>query len=164
MSIETLATEPNPVVTVIVPLSNEQENVAELHRRLVMSWNLWGVPYEVLLIDDGSRDNTPRLIDELQQRDPHVAVVHLSRNFGHQAAVSAGIDHARGRAVVVMDGDLQDPPEVLPRFVQKWHEGYEVIYAVRQRRKDLYRLQFRFYRYRGRSVMSTSPWTAVISA
>ncbi len=149
MSIETLATEPTPVVTIIVPLSNEQENVAELHRRLGNVLESLGVPYEVLLIDDGSRDNTPRLIDELVERDRHVAVVHLSRNFGHQAAVSAGIDHARGRAVVVMDGDLQDPPEVLPRFVQKWQEGYEVVYAVRQRRKEgpLKRLgYFCFYR------------------
>ena len=68
--------------------------------------------------------------------DPHVVAVHLSRNFGHQAAVSAGIDYAQGRSVIVMDGDLQDPPEVLPLFIEKWLQGYEVIYAVRQRRKE----------------------------
>ena len=107
------------------------------------------LPYEILLVDDGSRDETPCLIDALVARDPHVAALHLSRNFGHQAAVSAGIDHARGQAVVVMDGDLQDPPEVLPRFIQKWREGYEVVYGVRQRRKEglLKRLgYFGFYR------------------
>ena len=68
--------------------------------------------------------------------DRHVIPLHLSRNFGHQAAISAGIDHARGQAIIIMDGDMQDPPEVLPRFLEKWHEGYEVIYAVRQRRKE----------------------------
>jgi polyisoprenyl-phosphate glycosyltransferase len=152
MSVEIQPTEPTPVVTVVAPLFNEQENVAELHRRLGDVLQSLGMPYEVLLIDDGSRDSTPRLIDELVHQDRHVAAVHLSRNFGHQAAVSAGIDHARGRAVIVMDGDLQDPPEVLPRFVQKWLEGYEVVYAVRQRRKEgpLKRLgYFCFYRLLG---------------
>jgi dolichol-phosphate mannosyltransferase len=152
MSDETHTTEPTPEVTVVVPLLNEQENVAELHRRLGDVLRSLGVPYELLLIDDGSRDATPRLIDELLHRDHHVAVVHLSRNFGHQAAVSAGIDHARGRAVVVMDGDLQDPPELLPRLVQKWHEGYEVVYAVREQRKEgpLKRLGYYcFYRLLG---------------
>lgn len=149
MSVEIQPTDPTPVVTVVVPLFDEQENVAELHRRLGDVLQSLGVPYEVLLIDDGSRDSTPRLIDELVHQDRHVAAVHLSRNFGHQAAVSAGIDHARGRAIIIMDGDLQDPPEVLPRFVQKWLEGYEVVYAVRQRRKEdpLKRLgYFCFYR------------------
>src|SRR5262249_4556095 len=107
------------------------------------------LPFEVLLVDDGSADETGRLIDELAEQDGHVAAVHLSRNFGHQAAVSAGIDHAWGEAVIVMDGDLQDPPEVLPPFVARWREGYEVVYAVRQRRKEgpLKRLgYFVFYR------------------
>ena len=89
--------------------------------------------HEIVFVNDGSRDATAGLIDALQESDPSiVVVVHLSRNFGHQAAVSAGIDHARGRAVVVMDGDLQDPPEVIPQFVERWREGYDVVYAVRQ--------------------------------
>jgi dolichol-phosphate mannosyltransferase len=133
----------------VVPLYSEQENVKELHRRLSLALRAVDVPYELLLVDDGSRDQTPELIDELCGNDPSVAALHLSRNFGHQAAVSAGIDHARGKAVIVMDGDLQDPPEVLPQLVAKWLEGYEVVYAVRQQRKEspLKRLcYFGFYR------------------
>ena len=130
------STDPAPVISVVVPLFNEQENLAELHRRLDAVLQSLDLPYEILLVDDGSRDQTPRLIDALTGRDRHVAALHLSRNFGHQAAISAGIDHARGQAVVVMDGDLQDPPEALPHFVQKWREGFEVVYGVRQRRKE----------------------------
>jgi len=143
---------PAPVISVVVPLFNEQENLAELHRRLDAVLRSLDVPYEILLVDDGSRDETPGLIAALASRDRHVAALHLSRNFGHQAAVSAGIDHARGQAVVVMDGDLQDPPEALPHFVQTWREGFEVVYGVRQRRKEglLKRLgYFGFYRILG---------------
>jgi dolichol-phosphate mannosyltransferase len=96
----------------------------------------FGVRHELVLVNDGSRDATPSLIDTLQAADPRVVVIHLSRNFGHQAAISAGIDHARGRAVVLMDGDLQDPPEVLDQFLRAWREGHEVVYAVRTKRKE----------------------------
>jgi dolichol-phosphate mannosyltransferase len=125
-----------PEVSVVVPLYNERENVAELHRRLSASLGSLGDSYEIVFVDDGSRDETPALIDDLQRRDPHLSVIHLSRNFGHQPAVTAGIDHARGRAVLVMDGDLQDPPEVIPQFVAKWREGNDVVYAVRRHRKE----------------------------
>jgi dolichol-phosphate mannosyltransferase len=128
--------ESTPRVSVIIPLFNEQENVDELHRRLSEVLRSLQMPYELLLIDDGSRDGTPELIGELVRRDCRASAIHLSRNFGHQAAVSAGLDHARGQAVIVMDGDLQDPPEILPRFIEKWREGYEVVYAVRRRRKE----------------------------
>src|SRR5271166_6139877 len=93
---------PAPVITVVVPLFNEQENLAELHRRLDAALRSLDLPYEILLVDDGSRDETPCKIDVLVEGDRRVAALHLSRNFGHQAAVSAGIDHARGQAVVVM--------------------------------------------------------------
>ena len=110
----------------------------------------------------------PSIIRELQQADRNVAAIHLSRNFGHQAAVSAGIDHARGRAVIVMDGDLQDPPEVLPQFVARWREGFEVVYAVRQDRKEGFIKRLGYYFVStgswGRSATSTSRWTAAISA
>jgi dolichol-phosphate mannosyltransferase len=138
-----------PLISVVVPLFNEQENLAELYRRLVVVLNSLSHPYEIILVDDGSRDETPCRIDALVDRDRHVIGLHLSRNFGHQAAISAGIDHARGQAIVIMDGDLQDPPEALPQFVRKWQEGYEVVYGVRQRRKEglLKRLgYFSFYR------------------
>lgn len=133
---ETSLRDEPPELSVIVPLYNEQENVAELHRRLTASLGSLGSDYEILFVDDGSRDATGRMIDALQRTDRHLSVLHLSRNFGHQAAVSAGLDHALGRAVMVMDGDLQDPPEVIPEFVARWREGYDVVYAVRQRRKE----------------------------
>ena len=126
----------SPVISVVVPLFNEEGNINELHRRLDVTLRALELRYEILFIDDGSRDATPALIDALRARDRNLACIHLSRNFGHQAAVSAGIDHGRGQALIVMDGDLQDPPEVLPQFVAKWREGYEVVYAVRQRRKE----------------------------
>ncbi len=138
-----------PVLSVVVPLFNEQENVRELHRRLTASLRSMAISYEIVFIDDGSRDDTSRMIDELHGLDAHLAVIHLSRNFGHQAAVSAGLDHARGRGVVLMDGDLQDPPEVLPQFFARWREGVEVVYAVRRHRKEgvFWRLgYFAFYR------------------
>jgi dolichol-phosphate mannosyltransferase len=125
-----------PEISVVVPLFNEQELFDELHRRLDRSLRSMNAAYEIVFVNDGSRDRTPTLADASHESDPNVAVVHLSRNFGHQAAVSAGIDHARGRAVVVMDGDLQDPPEIIPRLVDRWREGYDVVYAVRQHRKE----------------------------
>jgi len=125
-----------PVLSVVVPLYNEEDNINELHRRLDLTLRSLEFSYEILFIDDGSRDETPALIHALRETDRNLACVRLSRNFGHQAAVSAGIDHGRGQALIVMDGDLQDPPEVLPQFVAKWREGNEVVYAVRRYRKE----------------------------
>jgi polyisoprenyl-phosphate glycosyltransferase len=138
-----------PVLSVVVPLFNEHENLPELYRRLVASLEAIDEPFELLFVNDGSRDATPAMLDLLAISDPRVTALHMSRNFGHQAAVSAGIDHARGRAVIVMDGDLQDPPEVLARFVESWRGGNDVVYAVRRKRKEgpLKRLgYFAFYR------------------
>jgi polyisoprenyl-phosphate glycosyltransferase len=146
---ESRAQDESPEISVVVPLYNEQENVPELHRRLGLALASLEVPYEIIFVDDGSRDDTPRLIDELHAADPSLTVVHLSRNFGHQAAVCAGLDCALGRAVMLMDGDLQDPPEVIPEFVARWREGHDVVYAVRRLRKEdpLKRLgYFAFYR------------------
>jgi dolichol-phosphate mannosyltransferase len=125
-----------PQLSVVVPLYNEEENIPELYGRLSVALGKLDLAYQLVLVNDGSRDRTPELLDELHGTDRRVAVVHLSRNFGHQAAVSAGLAHARGRAVVVMDGDLQDPPEVLGQFLDKWREGFDVVYAVRQNRKE----------------------------
>jgi len=144
----TESSEP-PEISVVVPLYNEQENVNELHRRLDLALQSLGTSYEIVFVNDGSQDATPALIGALRESTLNVAIVDLSRNFGHQAAVSAGIDHARGQAVVVMDGDLQDPPEVIPQLVGRWREGYKVVYAVRQYRKEgpLKRLGYHgFYR------------------
>ena len=138
-----------PSLSVVVPLYNEERNVGPLYQRLIDALESLGFSHEIIFVDDGSSDATPWLLDEIQGRDGDVIVVHLSRNFGHQAAVSAGLDQARGSAVVVMDGDLQDPPEVLPRFVDRWREGFDVVYAVRRDRKEAWpkRLAyFGFYR------------------
>jgi glycosyltransferase involved in cell wall biosynthesis len=126
----------NPELSVVVPLFNEESNVGPLHDRLVASLTPLGMDYELVFVDDGSSDATPRLLGRLRDLDPSVVVIRLSRNFGHQAAVSAGLDRARGRGVVVMDGDLQDPPEVLPQFVERWRGGFDVVYAIRRRRKE----------------------------
>jgi dolichol-phosphate mannosyltransferase len=143
---------PSPLVSVVVPLYNEEENIGELHRRLKAVLDDLPGDSEIVFVNDGSRDATRRLADELSARDPNLVVLHLSRNFGHQAAVTAGIDQARGEAVVVMDGDLQDPPEVLAQFLRLWRDGHDVVYAVRRHRKENWfkRLgYFLFYRLLG---------------
>ena len=140
------------LLSVVVPLYNEQENVPALWERLRAVLERLGAPFEVLWVDDGSRDATPRLIDALHARDGRVVVVRLSRNFGHQAAITAGMEHARGQAVVVMDGDLQDPPELIPQFLRLWRDGNDVVYAVRRSRREgpIKRLGYRaFYRLLG---------------
>jgi glycosyltransferase involved in cell wall biosynthesis len=128
--------EEPPQLSVVAPLFDEAANVLDLHRRVLSVLDGLGLSYELVLVDDGSRDATPDLLERLAVRDSRVRVVTLSRNFGHQAAVTAGLDHARGDAVAILDGDLQDPPEVLPTFVERWREGFDVVYAVRTKRKE----------------------------
>lgn len=126
-----------PTLSIVVPLYNEEDNVALLVERIVtIVRTLDGAPsYEIVLVNDGSTDRTlARIRDELARRE-QLVLVNLSRNFGHQVAASAGIDIAQGDAVVLMDGDLQDPPELISTFVAKWREGYDVVYAVRRTRK-----------------------------
>jgi polyisoprenyl-phosphate glycosyltransferase len=125
-----------PEISVVVPLYNEEENIPELYRRLSAALSEACSDFELIFVNDGSTDATPVILSTLQGKDPRVVVIHLSRNFGHQPAISAGIDHARGRAVILMDGDLQDPPEVLPQFIQAWRNGHEVVYAIRTNRKE----------------------------
>lgn len=122
--------------SVVVPIYNEEDNIPELYRRLVAVMTELGEPYELIFVNDGSRDRSLELLREMHRRDPRVRVVSLARNFGQQHAVSAGLDYARGRAVIVMDGDLQDPPDVIPQFVEKWRDGFQVVYAVREKRKE----------------------------
>jgi dolichol-phosphate mannosyltransferase len=128
--------EAGPELSVVVPLYNEEANLPELYRRATAALGALGITYELVLVNDGSRDGTAELAGGLACRDGSVTVLHLSRNFGHQAAICAGLDHARGRAVVLMDGDLQDPPEVLGQFLDAWRGGADVVYAVRARRKE----------------------------
>jgi glycosyltransferase involved in cell wall biosynthesis len=121
-----------PEVSIVVPCFNERAGLATLHSRLEEVGARLGVTYEILLVDDGSRDGTGDEIKRLSGADAHVRGVLLSRNFGHQAAVSAGCAYARGRAVIVMDADLQHPPELIPEFLAHWRAGYEVVYAYRR--------------------------------
>ncbi len=123
------------VFSVAVPIYNELESLPELHRRVNEVMTGVGEPWELLLIDDGSSDGSREWIQEVAQIDPIVKPVIFARNFGHQIAVTAGLDHSQGQAVVIMDADLQDPPEVIPELIEKWREGYEVVYAVRAERE-----------------------------
>lgn len=120
-----------PVLSVVVPVFNEAEVLPELQRRLTAAVSGCVPSYELLFVDDGSSDDSPAMLLAAAAGDPHVRVLRLSRNFGHQAAVTAGIEHARGQAVVVIDADLQDPPEVIPELVAEWHAGADVVSAVR---------------------------------
>jgi len=123
-----------PILSVIIPCYNEQEVLPELNRRLASALAKVG-DYEIIFINDGSKDSTLQLLKEYSFQDSRIKVINFSRNFGHQIAITAGIDFASGDAVVVMDADLQDPPEFIPELVKKWHEGYDVVYAVREKRE-----------------------------
>jgi polyisoprenyl-phosphate glycosyltransferase len=125
-----------PVLSVVVPLYNEAANVAPLLERLgsVVERLRADFDYEIVLVNDGSADDTAVVVRREMARLPHVVLVNLSRNFGHQLAATAGLELAAGDAVVLMDGDLQDPPELIEAFLRKWREGYDVVYAVRRTR------------------------------
>jgi dolichol-phosphate mannosyltransferase len=141
---------PDMELSIVVPVYNEEDTLPELHRRLGEILPLVGGESEVILVNDGSRDGTAALIGRLCAEDARFRGVHFSRNFGHQAAVAAGLRYSRGRAVVVMDADLQDPPQLVLTLLEKWREGYEVVYARharRQRESWLKRiLAFGYYR------------------
>jgi glycosyltransferase involved in cell wall biosynthesis len=122
-------------ISVVVPCFNEEASVCECHRRLTEVLSSLKISYELVYVDDGSRDATLSKLSEIHAEDPHVAVIELSRNFGHQPAVTAGLEAASGQAVVIIDADLQDPPELIPAMLDKWAEGYEVVYAVRESRQ-----------------------------
>jgi dolichol-phosphate mannosyltransferase len=131
----TIADDSAPVYSVVVPLHDEEELLATLYGRVAAVLDTLDGDWELILVDDGSRDGTFALAVELHSRDDRVKVIRLSRNFGHQVALSAGLDLARGQAVVTMDGDLQHPPETIPELVAQWREGYEVVYGVMAERR-----------------------------
>jgi dolichol-phosphate mannosyltransferase len=131
-----VAQTPRPVLSVVIPVLNEQQNLEELYRRLVTTLEAVEPNFEIVFIDDGSRDRSLAIASGMAQRDARVTVISFARNFGHQAAISAGLDAAQGDAVIVMDADLQDPPEVLGKFIAKWREGHDVVYAIREQRKE----------------------------
>ncbi|WP_373048761.1 glycosyltransferase family 2 protein [Vulgatibacter sp.] len=125
---------PTDLCSVIVPVFNEEEVLPLLHERLTATLSRLGLDWEIVYVNDGSRDRSWSILEELQARDPHVVAISLSRNFGHQLAVSAGLDKARGDAIVFIDADLQDPPELIEQFVARWREGYDVAYGLREKR------------------------------
>ena len=123
-------------LSVIIPCYNEEESLPALFARIAEVAQDWPEDHELVCIDDGSSDRTVELLREQHERDPRWKVVILSRNFGHQAAVSAGLESATGEVVAIIDADLQDPPELIKDLIDKWREGFEVVYAVRKKRKE----------------------------
>ncbi len=134
-----LAIDPNAerrvlgLLSVVAPVYNEEALIEEFYGRVCAA--LEGLTFELVLVDDGSSDASPQILERLAESDPRVCVVFLSRNFGHQTALTAGLDHARGDAVVMLDADLQDPPELIPRMLDHWRRGCDVVYAVREQRE-----------------------------
>src|SRR5690348_14412904 len=129
-----LSENPGISLSVIVPCLNEQEVICGTHRRLTTVLESAPLDFEVIYVDDGSTDATPELLRELQEQDSRVRIVRFSRNFGHQIAITAGLEHASGDAVAIIDADLQDPPEVILDFMAKWLDGYDVVYGARTER------------------------------
>lgn len=122
-------------LSIVIPIYNEEGNLPELHDRLCKAANEIGKPFELIFVNDGSRDNSLLELIQLSKTHPSTKYINLSRNFGHQIAVCAGLDHAKGKAVAIIDGDLQDPPELIAEMYQKWQEGFQVVYAKRKERK-----------------------------
>jgi polyisoprenyl-phosphate glycosyltransferase len=131
-----IARDMEPELSIVIPVFNEEQNISALYGRLIAVLEGGNTNFEIVFVDDGSDDESVRRLNELGASDKRVVVIELARNFGHQVAITAGLDFARGRAVAVMDADLQDPPEVLPKFIAKWREGHDVVYAIRERRKE----------------------------
>ncbi len=129
------AVEAKPLVSLIVPAYNEDAVIEETYKRLKNVMEQGGYDFEILIVDDGSTDRTPEKVKKICLNDKRVKLIRFSRNFGHQVAISAGIDRAVGKVAVIIDADLQDPPEVIPRMIEKWSTGYEVVYGVRKKRK-----------------------------
>jgi polyisoprenyl-phosphate glycosyltransferase len=126
---------PRPTLSLVLPIYNEEAVIPELHTRLQDFLAKLGIPAEVVFVNDGSRDRSMELLRQISTGEPRYRVLAFARNFGHQTAITAGLDYARGKAVVVMDADLQDPPEVVIDMVAKWREGFDVVYGKRRSRE-----------------------------
>ena len=137
-----------PIASIIIPIYNEEENIPELYRRLENVIEKLNGEAELIFIDDGSRDNSLKLIRQIYERDYRFKYISLARNFGHQIAVTAGLNNVRGQSVIVMDADLQDPPELILKMIEKWRQGYQVVYAQRlSRRKESVLKRFTAYAF-----------------
>ena len=126
---------PSPVLSIVAPIYNEADNLSELYRRVCEVMDSTGESWELLLVNDGSTDASAEFIQQLASQDERVRPIIFARNFGHQIAVTAGLDYSSGQAVVIIDADLQDPPEVILDLIAKWREGFEVVYAIRSERE-----------------------------
>lgn len=135
------------MISVVVPIHNEEECLPELFRRLETATASWGRDYEIIAVDDGSRDQSLAMLLKFHQENPRWKVLSFSRNFGHQSAVSAGLRYASGDAVIVMDADLQDPPEILLKLIEAWDSGDEVVYAIRKKRKEHFLKRFAYHAF-----------------
>jgi glycosyltransferase involved in cell wall biosynthesis len=137
------------LLSIVLPAYNEQEVLPQTYERFAAQYRSLGpdLDCEIIFVNDGSRDLTASILDEFAAKDPHVRAVHLTRNFGHQAAITAGLTVARGDVVAIMDCDLQDPPEILPAFIAKWREGNQVVYAIRQKRKEWFGKRFAYWAF-----------------
>lgn len=124
------------LLSIVVPVYNEQLNIEKFYEEATKAVQTLDMDYELIFVDDGSKDTTPLLLSRLTQQDSHVRALILARNFGHQLAITCGMDHAKGDAIITMDGDLQHPPAMIPELVQKWHEGYDVVQTVRESTDD----------------------------
>jgi polyisoprenyl-phosphate glycosyltransferase len=146
------------MISVVIPCYNEDQALNRLFERLTAAAEKWNEPFEIVVVDDGSSKRTWDLICNIHERDSRWKAVRLSRNFGHQIAISAGMYHSRGDCTVIIDGDLQDPPEEIERLISKWREGYEVVYAIRTKRKEslIRRLCYSTF-YRLLDVVTTTP-------
>jgi polyisoprenyl-phosphate glycosyltransferase len=133
------------MISLVIPIYNEALVLETLFNRIRSASKEWGMDFEVIMVDDGSRDDSLKIMDDLNRRDPRFKGVSLSRNFGHQVAVTAGLNHVSGRVAAIMDADLQDPPEILTKFIAKWREGFDVIYAVRVNRKENFFIRSAFW-------------------
>ncbi|MBD2078388.1 glycosyltransferase family 2 protein [Leptolyngbya sp. FACHB-17] len=135
-----------PTYSLIIPIYNEEDTIAALYDRVSAVMDRLDAASELILINDGSRDRSLCLIRELHYKDPRVCYISFARNFGHQMAVTAGLNHARGHAVMILDADLQDPPELIPELIEQWQQGYQVVYAQRtQRHKESWFKRFTAY-------------------
>jgi polyisoprenyl-phosphate glycosyltransferase len=124
-----------PEYSLVIPIYNESENIPELYRRVSAVMDSLPEQGELILVNDGSRDRSLEMLRDLHDRDQRVCYLSLARNFGHQIAVTAGLQYSRGQAVIILDADLQDPPELIPQMMERWQEGFEVVYAQRTRRQ-----------------------------
>ncbi len=123
------------LLSIVVPVLDEERILPQMYLRLKNVLNTLSMSHEILFVDDGSQDGSFMILQALAEKDSSVKVIRFSRNFGHQIAITAGMDYSRGEVVVVIDGDLQDPPELIPELLEKWREGFDIVYAVRRKRK-----------------------------